>query len=439
MAQFRTTADLLDLALQSAGETTGGTSAYETQALNYMNRVHMAIVAGGTIPLLKDQVVEIDEVFRWSKAAKPFVFELQPKVDTGTVTFTLGSEAGTFSSGPAASLAGWHIKVDGRDEWFKIASHTAAATAFEIDGAYPDATVTTSFRAVKLDYDIVPDYLVIDSSNNKVQFQEAAGVTQTATLTSGAYTPSELATEVQTQLNTTGGTPVYTVTYSATTRKFTIASDRGGGATFVLVGNGSSAEFSAHKLLGFDDVASTNAASVESTYVLGGIARLIAPLRIHKGASLSGNIYGIDPESFQRDFPFPLIGEGYPDKFAIVGEKSDGTYTVRFNKYPVDKTRVEADHVPVPRDLKDDAASIPLLPRKYADVLQDATAFYILLDKNDDKAQIYANMVSAKLMAMVNQNRGEQQRMGDSFGQLVPRLDNSSSTSRRRLIFGEPT
>jgi hypothetical protein len=434
VSQFRTTADLLDLVLTNGGEVTNGNSAYEAQVLNYLNRVHFAIVAGGSIPIGKDSTIEIDEVWPWAKARSPLILELQPKYQTGTVLLTQGSEVGAFSSGPAASLEGWHIAVAGRAEWFKIVSHTAGATAFEIDGAYSDTTgAALSFTAVKLDYELIPEFLTIDASNNKLQFQEVALTTLTATLTSGVYSPSALATEVATQLNTTGGTPVYTVTYSAITRKFTIASDRGGASIFILVGTGSQSAFSAHKLLGFDDEDSTNAASVVSTYVLGGIARLIEPFRVHKASG--GSIFGIDSESFHRGYPLSQICEGVPDKFAVIREASDGTLTVRMNRYATEKTRIEVEHVAVPRDLKDSASSIPLLPRKHVDVLEDAATFYLMLAKSDDRAMTFSSLMQGKLKAMVTQHRGSLLRAGNHFGQLIARRD---QMMKRRLFSGEP-
>lgn len=432
MAQFRTTADILDLALANAGEVTNGNSSYETQLLNYLNRVHMAIVSGGTIPLGKDATVEIDEVWPWAKAKRPLILELQPKQNTGTVTLTLGSEAGTFSSAPTPSLAGWYITLSGREGVFRIASHTAGATAFELDAAYTDTTGSgLSFEAYKLDYDLIPDYLVIDSTNNKLEFQESAGTNLTATLTAGSYTPSALATEVQTQMNTTGGTPVYTVSYSAVTRKFTIASDRGGGSVFVLQGTGSNSAISAHKLLGFDDEATTNAASVVSTYALGGIARLIEPFKCH-----SRHIAGTDAESFMRDYPLASIAEGDPDRFTVIQEDSDGFVKVRFNRFVSEKTRIEIDHVPVPRDLKDSSASIPLVPRKHSDVLEDAGTFYLMLCKSDDRAQVYANLMQGKLKAMIAQHRGSLARSGEHFGQLIARRD--LIPRARGPFFGDP-
>lgn len=430
MAQFRTSADLIDTALRKSGEVTSGTSAYETIALDSINSVYHSLISGGTIPIGKDMTVEIDEVWPWSKADAPLIIELQPKYTTGTVAFTLGSEAGTFSTGPASSLVGYHIRINGKEEIYKIASHTAAATAFEIDGLYPDATVTgASFEAFKIDYDLIPSMIVINSKNNKLQFQEVAGTTLTATLTSGTYTPSALATEVQTQMNTTGGTPVYTVSYSATTRKFTIASDRGGGAVFVLVGTGDQSLFSAHKTLGFDDENTTNAASVVSTYELGGIARLIEPFKVHKGSG--DDIGGIDAESFSREYPLSSIREGIPSRFCVMRESSDGVFSVRFDAFPREKTRIEIEYVPVPRDLKDSSSSIPLVPRKHVDVLVDAAVFYIMLDKSDDRADKYAMLLYGKLKSMIAQHRGSMVRSGKHFGQIISRKENLKYTNRR--------
>lgn len=435
MAQFRTSADVLDLALIAAGEVTNGNSPYETQALNYLNRVHFALIAGGTIPVGKDTTIEIDEVWPWSKAQRPIILELQPKYDTGTIAVTLGSEAVTLSSAPSYSLAGYHINFTGRDEWFRVASHTAGATALELDSAYPDASGSLSFTAAKLDYDLVPSYLTIDSTNNKIQFQKAASTPLTGTLTAGAYTPDALATHVASVITATAGGPTVTGAYSAITKKFTFTSDLAGSTIFQIIGNGTQSEFSAHKILGFDDETTSSAAAQTSTYVLGGIARLIEPMKIHKRAE--GSVFGIDAETFQREYPFSLIEEGQPDRFCVLRESPDGILTVRFNRFPSEKTRIEAEHVAVPRDLKDSSSSIPLVPRKHLDVLEDAATFYIMLNKSDDRAQLYAGLMQGKLKAMIDQHRGSLVRYGKDFGQIIPRRDQLYSR-RRRLFPTEP-
>lgn len=435
MAQFRTTADVLDLALINAGEVTNGNSSYETQLLNYLNRVHYTLLAGGTIPLTKDISITVDEVWPWARAPHPIILDLEPKYATGTIALTNDSEAGTFSDAPAGSLKDWHIMVTGRDEIFRIASHTAGASAFQLDDHYTGETgATLNFKAFKVDYELVPDHIAITTtSNNKIQFQETAGTTITGTLTAGTYTQAQLAAHVETVLNAAGGTPAYTVTYNALTRKFTIASDRAGGAVFVLVGTGDQSKFSVHKTLGFDDEDTTNAASITSTYPFSALCRIVEPFRIHKGEEKQ--IYGLDPESFHRDYPVSMVSEGIPTKFSVISEEPDGTMRVRFNAYPEDNTRIEIDHVPVPRDLKDNSSSIPLVPRKHVDVLEDAATFYLMLNKNDDRVQFYANLVQAKIQSMISQYRGSLLRSGKNFGGLVARPD-LVRTTRRRLIYG---
>lgn len=433
MAQFRSTADILDLVLINGGEVTNGNSSYETQVLNYLNRVHFTLVAGGTIPLGKDTTVEIDEVWPWSKCKNPIILELQPKYNTGSVTLTLGSEVGVFSAAPTISLKGYHFKIDNRDEWFKIAEHTANSVNFEIDGAYPDASGSgLTFIAVKLDYDLVPDFITINSGNNKFQFQKVAGTTLTATLTNGVYAPADLISHVATVVTTAASGPTITGSYSTTTRKFSLISNLAGPTVFIIIGNGDQAGFSSHRILGYDDVASSSAGTQTSTYVLGGVTRIIEPIKIHKGSG-DGSISGVDSEAYQRNYPINSVREEYPTRFSVIKESTDGTLTLRFNAYAAYKTRIEIEHVSVPHDLKDDSTSIPLVPRKHVDVLEDAGTFYLMLNKSDDRAQTYAQLVQGKLLAMISQNRGVLVRAGKNFGQTIPRVDQLGRRQRRQF------
>lgn len=438
MAQFRTTADVMDLALTNAGETTNGNSAYEADLLNKLNRVHFALVSGGTISLGKDSVVQIDETWPWAKSRRPLILELQPKIETGSVTLTVGSEAGTFSSAPSVSVAGWYIRINGREGVYRIGAHTAASTAFELDAAYAQATGSgLSYELFKLDYDLTPDYLVIDSSNNKIDFKKTAGGAElTATLTAGVYSPSDLATHVGTVVTTAASGPTVTCTYSAITKKFTLTSDGAGSTTLLpLFATGTNQRQSAHPLLGYDDVDQAAALTHVATYIQGGIARLVEPFKIHKGSV--GSIFGSDPEAFLRNYPFSSVEQGSPTRFTVVAEKDDGSLRVRFNHFVSEKTRIEIDYVPVPRDLKDSAGSVPLVPRKHIDILEDAATFFVMLLKHDDRAQAYMNLVYGKLNSMISQHRGSLQRSGEHFGQIIPRPEQISRG--RKLFPDDPT
>lgn len=91
----------------------------------------------------------------------------------------------------------------------------------------------------------------IDQTNNKIDIDEGSGEL-TATLTSGIYTPTDLAVEIKTQLDAVG-VKTYTVTFSRTTRYFTIAADAG---TYeILISTGTNALTAPYDLLGFTGAA----------------------------------------------------------------------------------------------------------------------------------------------------------------------------------------
>lgn len=424
----------MDLALSNAGEVTNGNSPYETDLLNKLNAVHFAMIAGGTVALGPDATVDINETWPWALSSRPLILELQPKITTGSVTLTLASEGVTFSSGPSVSVAGWYLKVDGKEGVYRIASHTAASTSAELDAAWPLASVSGgTFTLFKLDYELTPSYLVIDETNNKLNFKKTAGGAElTATLTAGTYTPAQLATHVASQVTTAASGPTVTGSYSSVTRLFSFVSDGAGSTTLLpLFATGTNQKQSVHRLLGYDDTDLTAALTHTSTYILGGIARLIEPFRLQRGDQ--SLIYGIDKEAFERDYSPNRIREGAPSKFCVVQEGTDGLLQVRFNAYPSDKARVEVTYVPVPRDLKDNAGSYPIVPRKYVDVLENAATFFIMLLKSDDRAPVYGQLVMSKLMSMISQHRGSLLRTGTGFGKMFPRRERLRD--RRRSLF----
>lgn len=431
MAQFRTSADLLDSILRRAGEVTSGTSDLESDSLEYLNRIHHTIIAGGN-----EFDTEVDEPWIWARSETPMILELQPKQNTGTVSLTQGSEVGTFSSAPSVSLEGWHIRLSGRDAIYKIAAHSAASTSFELDGPYAESTGSALlFEAFKLDYELVPSHVVVNSRNNKIDFMKTSPTVLTATLTAGTYTPSALATHVATQITTAASGPTITGSYSSITRKFTFTSNLAGPTIFTLAPvSGTNSDFSAHKLLGFDDENQSGAATYTSQYALGGISRLIEPIRIYGRTDKYGNIDSLDPISMQKRYPLPTVEEGFPDRFAKIEEGPDGRIVVRFNRYVKEKTRIEVEYIPVPRDIKDNTISVPKVPRKWSEILEYGAAAYLLLDKEDNKSQAYMQLAKAKLRAMQKQNRSELERTSGDFGSIVPRADLTSAP--RRLAYG---
>lgn len=100
---------------------------------------------------------------------------------------------------------------------------------------------------------------VISSSNNTIIFND--GTNKTATITAGTYTGSELATAVQTALNTAYGSSAFTVSYDSAATKFSITNGTGSSVNF-LWGNSSN---TAEQILGFDPVTDTVANSSSAT------------------------------------------------------------------------------------------------------------------------------------------------------------------------------
>jgi hypothetical protein len=113
---------------------------------------------------------------------------------------------------------------------------------------------------------------VINGHNNTFQFSEPTGpATPTATLTQGYYTPTQLATEIGTQMTAvTAVAATYTGTYGQTTKKIVITNAVADPAFSILWSTGTQASLQNKlwKQLGFTSADGT--APADSTGVLGG-------------------------------------------------------------------------------------------------------------------------------------------------------------------------
>ena len=107
---------------------------------------------------------------------------------------------------------------------------------------------------------------VVAGPNDKLDFTEGVTGDATASLTAGNYaTGGDLAAHVETQLNAAATDNTYTVTYSASTKKFTIARDTGSASFGLEWSTGANAAASIGLDLGFDTSADdTGATSYES-------------------------------------------------------------------------------------------------------------------------------------------------------------------------------
>ena len=432
MSNFRNTNDLKKDALERAGELTDGTSFFNTRATKYLNNAYQELFAGGSI-----FGIDVDEAWAWAKADRPIILTLEPAYETGTVTLTLGSTDGTFSVAPAASQQGRFLKIEARDEYFRIRAHNAGASAFELDQLYTEASGTFNFKSIQLEYDLFDNEIVVDENSNVIPFRDVASIRLTATLAEGVYSPTEFAAEAKSKMEAVG-IGIYTVTFNTFTRKFSFATNQA--ALFFDFASGSSIERSLGPEIGFDATDLSGATSYTGQTPINAIYRLFSPMVVYRDhindgflfdgitracdrelRSGQGNISGIPYATMLTSHPLTRLIQGTPDRFAEADISESGFARVRFNRFPSRKTRVEVEYIPVPQDLYDNTTSTPKIPRAFRPYLVHAAAYYLMLDKSDNRAQMEASHAQAKLSAMIKANRSTVKLSGQNYGRLIPR------------------
>lgn len=76
----------------------------------------------------------------WSRSLT--TLQTPVKVSTGTLSVTADSLTITFSSAPTVSVANYKIKIQGRDEVYTVATHTASSTSATLNVGYTGSTDT---------------------------------------------------------------------------------------------------------------------------------------------------------------------------------------------------------------------------------------------------------------------------------------------------------
>lgn len=153
MADFTTTPDCVNYMLRSMNELTDGTSPFQGDCLNHLNHVYRLMYAGGGELNAGEKRKPI--AFTWARSQYPYVLTLVPPISTGTIAATQNSTTITFSSAPAASVAGYDFKVTNQPEVYRIATHTGGATTAVLDAVYVGTTITAeAFKVFKSRYSI---------------------------------------------------------------------------------------------------------------------------------------------------------------------------------------------------------------------------------------------------------------------------------------------
>lgn len=449
MANFRTTADILDGVLQRCGEvpSTLGTPnpAMQARALLYLNQIHHNLVIGGS-----ELNIEVDEPWVWARARRPIIIQLNPAISSGSVALDYGSVAGIFNTPPQQdgvniSVQGWHIQPDNCPEIYKITQHTSGSVNFQLDNPFNQFSASSTFKMFQLDYDLIRSVLIIDSENDTLDFSEDGVTTLTATLPHGSFTQAALASATAVALNAAPRVlNTYTCSYDVNQRYFTIGSDLSAmGSVFQIFGASPNSYRSGWEVLGFDYATQSGAGSYTGIYPDSSIVRFAQAARIFFGSTLfwgqeTGQVALMDPVAFDRSYPLVEIRAGAPQYFTVLREKSNYTLSIRFNRYCMSNTnvntmRIEFEHLAEPKDLQNSQYSIPLIPRKFIRILEYGAAYYLLKDKSDNKAAEYLQIAQQTLMGMMKTNRKELEKASRNFGNVIARPDLMPEKRRYRV------
>lgn len=143
-----------------------------------------------------------------------------------------------------------------------------------------------------------------------------------------------------------------------------------------------------------------------------------------------GKIYGIDLGTFRKEYPMRDLRANLPDRFA---EKfsDENQLVVTFNGHVDKETKVDIEYIPVPEEIRDDAAGT-IFPNNFVVVLEFAAAFYILTEKNDKKATDFFTLTQRKLKAMSEDKNKRIQQVSKDRGKLLPRQE---QLRRRKIDF----
>lgn len=396
---IQSTSVLKNNALFRAGELVDGTSSYDSKALEYMNQIYRAILAGGN-----EFDLELGSPWSWARSVQPGTIVLQPKVNV-VANLTNGSSTVTLSAGVSPSMTGQWFKVVGRSEIFRITAHTSGASSLTIDTAYTEETGTNLSSEIHIiEYDLPGsiERLIAPMVVNRQQNFEAPldGLIYQVDLANInlnfplKFLPEEIPQQfavvskdqfgsMRVRFNASVGSqtrvsfdyiPVYSELYEA------------------ILENETSAV----------NVSTNTFTTVEPHGLSNGTKVVLDPIQ---NSSLPSSLvidqiyYVINAAS--KTFQISSTLGGAAQAFGTVGS---GTLSI---------------------------STIPIIPPAFSHVLEYGASTYLMIDKNDSRSEAFAGLTKAKMAAMISANDREMaQASGGRVGQMIPRLDMYSGPRR---------
>lgn len=144
--------------------------------------------------------------------------------------------------------------------------------------------------------------------------------------------------------------------------------------------------------------------------------KIIDPMTVHSDPG--AEVHEVDMAEMWRQYPPIMVtSASTPVLYAPVDEN-----TIRFNSYVDVLNRLDYFYLAQPDDLTTDPSSAPLLPLNYRHVLADMACFFVMTDKEEQRAVGIGAQAKAGIAAMMAENR---KRWGDAgsgvTGQIFPR------------------
>ena len=177
------------------------------------------------------------------------------------------------------------------------------------------------------------------------------------------------------------------------------------------------------------------------------VLRLVAPMRVYRNAGWGARddykIYMCDLDALEEGYPTALIDQGVPDYFAMVGETTQGTKRIRFNRCGGGASatttvyRVEYEYLVVPTALTSPGtAEVPLVPYEWRHVLADFLLAYLFGVKNDDRTAGVVQAAQQGLQGMARENRYKTVTATRDLFRLKPRLGTGRGLAPKRTEQG---
>lgn len=156
--------------------------------------------------------------------------------------------------------------------------------------------------------------------------------------------------------------------------------------------------------------------------------KVLSPMQAHRNHPHGSEITGVPISALQRNWPLHQVSAGVPSEYAQVSETR-----VRFNRYVgagEKSLRVDYWYFFKPADLTDSTTEEPALPFAYRRLLADIATYWLMLDKQDDRADAAMLAAKALLKSMQREHRHRLVTTG-RLGHIYPR---SARRSERGLL-----